>query len=385
MTSINHLSSFDFEMMAQALRLAARGQKTCMPNPAVGCVVVKNGRVLGEGWHELAGEDHAEINALKSIGKLSHGATAYVTLEPCSYHGRTPPCVDALVVAGIARVVYGMTDPNPKVSGSGLSKLKKAGILVEGPLLELEAQQLNRGYIKRHQYNQPWVTIKLAMSLDGRTAMGDGESKWITGLHARQDVQRLRAKHCAIITGIGTVLQDNPSLTVRYERIEGNEGLPDQEKNSSGGLSLKQPLRVVVDSKLNTPVNAKILSATGSVLVASTLISDVLDSSKAEIICIPGNDERVDLSGLLKILAERECNNVLVEAGPELAGAFLQMGLADELVIYMAPKLLGSMAKPLFNLPFVHMGQQVELDIIDIRQVGEDFRIKARPMKNSTT
>ncbi len=383
MTSINHLSSFDFEMMAQALRLAARGQKTCMPNPAVGCVVVKNGRVLGEGWHELAGEDHAEINALKSIGKLSHGATAYVTLEPCSYHGRTPPCVDALVVAGIARVVYGMTDPNPKVSGSGLSKLEKAGILVEGPLLELQAQQLNRGYIKRHKCNQPWVTIKLAMSLDGRTAMGDGESKWITGFHARQDVQRLRAKHCAIITGIGTVLQDNPSLTVRYEEIDRSDGLPNEKRDSSGKLSLKQPLRVVVDSKLNTPVDAKILSTTGSVLIASTLISDALGSSKAEIVRVPGNDERVDLSELLKILAERECNNVLVEAGPKLAGAFLQAGLADELVVYVAPKLLGNMARPLFHLPFIHMNQQVELDIIDIGQVGGDLRITARPIKNS--
>ena len=384
MTGIHHLSSLDFEMMAQALRLAARGKKTCMPNPAVGCIIVKNGQVLGEGWHELAGEDHAEINALKSIGGLAYGATVYVTLEPCGYHGRTPPCVDALIVAGIARVVYGMTDPNPKVSGSGLSRLEKAGILVEGPLLELEAQQLNRGYIKRHQSKQPWVTIKLAMSLDGRTAMDDGESKWITGPHARQDVQRLRAECCAIITGIGTVLQDNPSLTVRHERIEKNEGPPNETAGFTGELSLKQPLRVVVDSKLKTPVDAKILSAAGPVLVASALISDALDSSKAEIICVPGNDDRVDLSALLKILAERECNNVLVEAGPELAGAFLQMGLADELVVYMAPKLLGSTAKPLFRLPFIHMDQQIELDIIDIRQVGEDLRITARPMKNPT-
>ncbi len=368
MAETDCLGSRDLVMMARAMKLAARGQYTCMPNPAVGCVIARNDLVVGEGWHQRSGEAHAEVNALQDAGELARGATVYVTLEPCSHFGRTPPCVDALIEAGVARVVYGMPDPNPKVAGGGLEKLRQAGIAVEGPVLEVEAQQLNCGFIKRQQQGLPWVTVKLAMSLDGRTAMGSGESQWITGSAARQDVQRLRAKSCAIVTGIGTVLHDDPSLTVRADELE------------LDNIAARQPLRVVVDSQLKMPIDAKILSAEGQTLVVSAcgdslpmLIADV------EVICLAGGDGQVDLPALLKVLAEKECNRVLVEAGAELAGAFLQAGLVDEFVIYMAPKLLGSSARPLLTLPLDSMGQQVALDITDMRQVGDDIRITARP------
>lgn len=359
----------DLVMMARALKLAARGQYTCMPNPAVGCVITQDGSVVGEGWHQRAGEAHAEVNALQQAGGLAKGATVYVTLEPCSHYGRTPPCADALVAAGVARVVYGMADPNPKVSGSGLKLLQQAGVIVDGPLLETEAQQLNRGFIKRQQYGLPWVTVKLAMSLDGRTAMESGESQWITGAAARQDVQRLRAKHCAIVTGIGTILHDDPSLTVRADEL----GLDNADE-----VAARQPLRVVIDSKLQTPADAKVLSVQGATLIVTSCEGSGRNND--EIICLAGNDGQVDLSALLSLLAEKECNNVLVEAGAELAGAFLQAGLVDEFVIYMAPKLLGSSARPLLSLPFDRMDQQVALDITDIRQVGCDVRITASPV-----
>ena len=379
MANTNCLGPFDIQMMAQALKLASRGKSTCMPNPVVGCVLVKNGDVLSEGWHAIAGEGHAEINALNAAGEEAHGSTAYVTLEPCCHYGRTPPCVDALIAAGVVRVVFGATDPDPKISGNGLAKLKKAGILVEGPLLEAQAQQLNQGYIKRHQCGQPWVTVKLAMSVDGRTAMDDGTSQWITGFHARQDVQRLRANCCAIITGVGTVLSDNPSLTVRCETGD-DRALGEQE--SPRKLTSKQPLRVIVDSQLKTPVGAKVLSLPGRVLVASAVDKGMSDHDDVETISLPNNNGEVDLTRLLKVLAEKGCNNVLIEAGSKLAGEFMLKGLVDELIIYMAPKLLGSMARPLFNLPFASMDQQIELDITDIRQVGNDWRITASPNKN---
>lgn len=368
---IDSLGSRDIVMMARAMKLAARGQYTCMPNPAVGCVIVLNNSVVGEGWHQLAGEAHAEVNALQNAGELARGATVYVTLEPCRHFGRTPPCADALIEAGVARVVYGMSDPNPKVAGSGLEKLRQAGIAVEGPVLEVEAQQLNRGFIKRQQQGLPWVTVKLAMSLDGRTAMGSGESQWVTGSAARRDVQRLRAKSCAIVTGIGTVLHDDPSLTVRANELE---------LDNAADIATRQPLRVVVDSQLKTPTDAKILSVEGSAFIATACDDSLtVPIEGAEVVCLAGDDGQVDLSALLKVLAEKECNRVLVEAGAELAGAFLQAGLVDEFVIYMAPKLLGSSARPLLSLPLDSMDQQVELDITDMRQVGDDVRITARP------
>lgn len=383
-------SAVDQAMMAGAVKLAVRGQYTCMPNPSVGCVIANGDSVIGEGWHQFAGQAHAEVNALRNVGKDSAGsqakdATAYVTLEPCSHYGRTPPCADALIAAGVSRVVYGMTDPNPSVAGQGLEKLRQAGITVDGPILEAEARQLNKGFIKRQEHGLPWVTIKLAMSLDGRTAMESGESQWITGAAARQDVQRLRAKSCAIVTGIGTVLHDDPSLTVRADEL-GFENTAEAVK-----VAARQPLRVVVDSQLKTPADAKVLSSGGEVLIVTACThlqkneaqQKKAQKNKAEVVCLAESNGQVDLPALLKLLAEKECNNVLVEAGAELAGAFLEAGLVDAFVIYMAPKLLGSLARPLLSLPFERMDQQVSLDIQDVRQVGDDLRITARPILSS--
>jgi len=369
-------SAIDQIMMAKAVKLAACGQYTCMPNPAVGCVIVKDDVVIGEGWHQIAGQGHAEVNALEEAGSEARSATAYVTLEPCSHHGRTPPCADALIAAGVERVVFGMTDPNPKVSGQGLDKLRQAGIVVEGPLLEPEAKRLNRGFIKRQEQGLPWVTVKLAMSLDGRTAMESGESQWITGPAARQNVQRLRAKSCAIVTGIGTVLHDDPSLTVRADEL----GFESAAGAEAEAVAARQPLRVVVDSQLKTPVDAKVISSNGESLLVTAV--DNSDRQDAKIVSLPDGSGQVDLPALLTFLAKKECNNILVEAGAQLAGAFVHAGLVDELVIYMAPKLLGSSARPLLSLPFDRMGQQVSLDIQDIRQVGDDLRLTAKPVVN---
>jgi diaminohydroxyphosphoribosylaminopyrimidine deaminase/5-amino-6-(5-phosphoribosylamino)uracil reductase len=283
--------------------------------------------------------------------------------------------VDALIKSGISRVVYGMTDPNPAVDGQGLLKLKQAGILVEGPLLKTDAQRLNSGYIKRHYLGLPEITIKLAMSLDGRTAMGDGTSQWITGRAAREDVQKLRASNCAIVTGIGTILYDDPSLTVRYKKNTSITNLTQEPK---------QPLLVVVDSKLRLPNDAKILSSSAPILVATAIEKYNSDLGNIDTICIANSAGKVDLLGLMKLLAERECNNVLIESGPILAGAFMQQGLVDELVIYMAPKLLGNIARPLLSLPFIHLDQAIELDIKDIRQIGNDIRLTTQ-IKNLNT
>lgn len=366
----------DGAMMARALKLAARGRYTCMPNPAVGCVITRGETIIGEGWHQYAGQPHAEVNALNSVGNNSDnnasGATAYVTLEPCSHFGRTPPCADALIASGVSRVVYGMTDPNPRVSGQGLEKLRQAGIEVTGPVLEADARQLNRGFIKRQELGIPWVTVKLAMSLDGRTAMDSGESQWITGAAARQDVQRLRARSCAIVTGIGTVLHDNPSLTVRADELGFDSA------DEAANVASRQPLRVVVDSQLKIPEGAKLFSVGGDTLIATAVVD--AETNRGDVLCLPDGRGGVDLAALLNVLAAKECNNLLVEAGATLAGAFLQAGLVDEFVIYMAPKLLGSSARPLLSLPFDCMKEQVALDLVDIRQVGDDIRITATPV-----
>ncbi|WP_461519097.1 bifunctional diaminohydroxyphosphoribosylaminopyrimidine deaminase/5-amino-6-(5-phosphoribosylamino)uracil reductase RibD [Porticoccus sp.] len=357
----------DVTMMAKALKLAARGCYTTMPNPVVGCVIAHGNEVVGEGWHEQAGEPHAEVHALRAAGDKANGATAYVTLEPCSHHGRTPPCADALIEAGIARVAYGVLDPNPQVAGSGLEKLRQSGIVVDGPVLEAESIALNRGFIKRLKTGKPWVTVKLAMSLDGRTAMASGESQWITGPAARSDVQRLRARSSAIITGVGTVLHDNPSLTVRAAEL----GLENADQ-----IARRQPLRVVVDSKLRIPRDCQLLTDGGATLVAS-VGTDQLHG--VDVITLDNGEGRVDLSALLGLLAGRECNEVLVEAGAELAGAFISNGLVDEVIIYMAPKFLGSAARPLLDLPLQTMSAALANDIIDMRAVGGDWRITVRP------
>ncbi|TNE82907.1 MAG: bifunctional diaminohydroxyphosphoribosylaminopyrimidine deaminase/5-amino-6-(5-phosphoribosylamino)uracil reductase RibD [Gammaproteobacteria bacterium] len=359
--------SLDAGMMARALQLAARGCYTTMPNPAVGCVIARGDEVVGEGWHQRAGEPHAEVHALRAAGARAKGASAYVSLEPCSHHGRTPPCADALIEAGVARVVYGMQDPNPNVAGRGLEKLRQAGITVDGPLLEAEARALNRGFIKRQQQQLPRVTVKLAMSLDGRTAMASGESQWITGPAARSDVQRLRARSSAIVTGLGTVVHDNPALTVRAVDL----GLENAEE-----IVRRQPLRVVVDSQLRIPRDCQLLGDSGATLVASATGGEL---PGAEVVALDNGSGRVDLKALLGLLAQRECNEVLVEAGAELAGAFVAAGLADELVVYMAPKLLGSAARPLLTLPLQAMSEAQDVEIVDIRAIGDDWRITARP------
>lgn len=360
-----------YTIMSRALELARRGHYTTSPNPRVGCVIERDGKILGEGWHQWAGEGHAEVNALAdAVGKGSDvkGATVYVTLEPCSHHGLTGPCAEALVAAQVGKVIYGMADPNPKVSGRGLKRLRDAGIGVEGPLLESEAELLNPGFCKRMRNKLPRVTVKLAMSLDGRTAMASGESQWITGTAARKDVQRLRAGSCAIVTGIGTVLNDDPAMTVRDLELA-------VERN--GVSTLRQPLKVVVDSRGQLPAKAAIRHQPGELL----LVTAGMDVAGVDTLQLPDERGQVDLLKLLTHLAERQCNEVLVEAGAELAGAFVEAGLVDQLVIYMAPTLLGSAARPLLTLPLNTMAEQQRLKIIDIRTVGDDLRITAVPPK----
>jgi diaminohydroxyphosphoribosylaminopyrimidine deaminase / 5-amino-6-(5-phosphoribosylamino)uracil reductase len=366
------MSAQDHEYMSRAISLAQKGRYTTMPNPRVGCVIVRDGSIVGEGWHRRAGEGHAEINALADAGEQALGATAYVTLEPCSHSGKTGPCCEALINAGVARVVYAMEDPNPLVAGRGLERLKAEGIEVAGPLLEKEAWELNPGFIRRMESGRPFVRCKMAMSLDGRTAMASGESKWVTGPSARADVQKLRARSCAVITGIGSILLDDSSLTVREEEL--------RLDNAREAAHL-QPLRVVLDSNQQLRIDRKVVQSPPATLVVSAKAEpdpDLMDSG-LEQIALPGADGRVDLLALLQELGRRQCNEVLVEAGANLAGAFLRRGLIDELVIYMAPKLMGSNARPLFELPLQTMSAQLPLTISDIRAVGNDWRITARP------
>lgn len=369
------ITSTDYPFMAQALRLAERGLYTTMPNPRVGCVLVKNGEVVGEGWHVRAGEAHAEVHALTVAGDNARGATAYVTLEPCSHTGKTGPCCHALAHAGVARIVFAMEDPNPLVAGRGLDYLRDAGVQVDGPILEDDARALNPGFIKRMERKLPFVRCKMGMSLDGRTAMASGESQWVTGKKARGDVQRLRARSCAIISGIDSVLLDNSSLTVRVEEV----GLPNAQ-----AAATKQPLRVLLDSRLRLSRNAKILTQETPILLVHNGSAEnavKLDEWPAhvELLALPANDGRINLNALLIELAKRQCNEVLVEAGATLAASFLKRGLLDEIIIYMAPKLLGSNARPLFDLPLNTMSSALPLKISDMRAVGTDWRITATP------
>lgn len=363
--------------MARAVQLAKHGIYTTHPNPRVGCVVVREGEIVGEGWHMRAGEPHAEVYALNAAGENCVGATAYVTLEPCSHHGRTPPCADALIKAGVSRVVVAMNDPNPRVSGSGVERLKASGIEVEVGVLQAEAEALNPGFISRFTRSRPFVRCKLAMSLDGRTAMASGESKWITSSAARQDVQRLRARSDAIMTGIGTILADDPQLDVRAEGI-------DELHVVLAGASQQPPMRVIVDSSLRTPLASRTLSLPGKKLIATavayTEILDVLRQKHVNVCRFAGDDERVNLPLLLEYLAALEINELLLEAGPVLSGAMLQAGLIDELIIYMAPHLMGDQGRGLMILPGLEkMVQCVPLNIKEIRAVGDDWRITLQP------
>jgi len=357
----------DSAWMASALHLAERGLFTTTPNPRVGCVLVKDGLLVGEGSHERAGEAHAEPNALRVAGDKARGATAYVTLEPCSHFGRTSPCVDALISAGVVRVVVAMQDPNPLVAGQGVAKLQAAGIQVECGLMEAEAAALNLGFVRRMTVGLPWLRSKIAMSLDGRTALANGASQWITGPEARRDVHLLRARSCAVMTGIDTVLEDDAQLSVRH--IE----------------TTRQPLRVVLDSHLRIPPDAKILHD-GPVLIV-TATPDVektaaLQALGAQVVVLADASGRVDLAATLRHLAVIGCNEVLVEAGSTLNGALLQAGLIDELVLYFAPQLLGDMARGMAQLgELSSLDERVELDWQDVRQVGKDLRMVLKVKK----
>ncbi len=362
------MSHDDYRYMARALTLARRGLYHTDPNPRVGCVLAKDGIVVGEGWHQRAGEAHAEVIALNAAGEQARGATAYVTLEPCCHYGRTPPCTAALLEAGIVRLIAAMSDPNPQVAGKGLAILHDAGVKVECGVLEAEARALNPGFIQRMTQGRPFVRVKLAMSLDGRTALASGESQWLTGEAARQDVQRLRARASAILTGVGTVLADDPGLNVRLPEVT------------------RQPLRVILDTELRTPPTVQTLRLPGQVLiftaVADPTAHELLRAAGAEIIILPRTEQGLDLPAVITELARRECNEVHVECGSTLAGALLQAGLVDELVIYMAPLLLGDKARGLFQLPeLTRMSERTELEILDMRAVGRDWRVRLKPMK----
>lgn len=368
----------DARFMARAIQLARLGHYTTDPNPRVGCVLVKDGKIIGEGWHKKAGMSHAEIEALNNTNESPESATAYVTLEPCSHHGRTPPCCEALVTAGVKRVVAAMQDPNPKVSGQGITHLKAAGIEVCIGVLEEEACALNKGFIMRMTQGRPFVRSKLAVSLDGRTAMASGESQWITSTESRADVQKLRAESSAILTGINTVLADDPSLTARVEQ------------------EVAQPIRVVLDSKLQMPLTAKMLGLPGRTLIltsnpvrhelAPQAVASVgeehakkcqaLENAGFEVYCLPEQQGRVNLVEVMTFLGEQEINDVLVEAGAILNGALLQAGLVDEWIVYMAPLILGDQSRGLFTLPgFDKLADSKNMKFKDIRKVGEDLKL----------
>jgi diaminohydroxyphosphoribosylaminopyrimidine deaminase/5-amino-6-(5-phosphoribosylamino)uracil reductase len=376
-------SSADHAFMARALQLARNGLFTTTPNPRVGCVIVRDGRVIGEGWHEKTGGPHAEAAALNAIvmrsgihsdgapqglpsvaGGTAHGATAYVTLEPCSHFGRTPPCADALIAAGVSRVVAAMRDPNPLVAGQGLAKLATAGIEVASGLLESEASELNIGFVSRMTRGRPWLRLKVAASLDGKTALNNGVSQWITGPDARRDAHAWRARSCAVLTGIGTVKDDNPRLTAREVDTP------------------RQPLKVVIDSRLETPPDAAVLDGGNVLIVAAQddpARSAALRARGAEIVLLPNAQGKVELTALLQELGRRGINEVLAEAGTRLNGSLLREACVDELLIYQAPLLIGDSARGMFGLAeLTELSGARRLDIFERRSVGADFRIRAR-------
>jgi diaminohydroxyphosphoribosylaminopyrimidine deaminase/5-amino-6-(5-phosphoribosylamino)uracil reductase len=388
--------------MARALRLAERGLFTTQPNPRVGCVIARGQTVLGEGWHARAGEPHAEVFALRRAGALARGATAYVTLEPCSHFGRTPPCADALVAAGIARVVAASEDPNPKVAGAGLRALRGAGIAVEAGLLHDAARELNRGFFSRIERGRPWVRVKLATSLDGRTALANGDSKWISSDASRADVQRWRARSSAILTGIGTVLADDPRLTVRAveplpsrttrageiavaAKHHGMSGLPPASVSLSlpaeEGKSQIRPMRVVLDGELRTPRGARLLDGSVPTLIMHADAASPRDDrfARAELVALPSRGSRIDLEAAFALLAGRGVNELQVEAGPTLCGALFAMQRVDELLLYVAPIVLGDQACPLLRLSGIDtVAAAPRWRMVDQRAVGADQRLLLR-------
>lgn len=358
-------STIDHLHMAQALRLAERGAYTTRPNPMVGCVIAHGDRVVGQGWHQRAGGPHAEVFALREAGEAARGATAYVTLEPCAHHGRTPPCALALIEAGVSRVVAAMGDPFPQVDGGGFALLRNAGITVEQGLMAAAARELNRGFLSRIERGRPWLRVKLASSLDGRTGMADGQSKWITGPAAREDVQHWRARAGAILTGAGTVLADDPQLTVR---LAGQEVVP--------------PLRVVLDARLRSLACRQVRGGGAPTLYLHAAAATPADHADGhtEFAEIPAVAGQLDLAAVLALLAERGINEVHTEAGATLAGALLHGGWVDELLLYQAPTLLGEHGRPLLARLDIHaMDQQRRLQRVDQRQLGDDLRLLLRP------
>ena len=363
-------SATDHAMMARALRLAERGAYTTKPNPMVGCVVAHGDEIVGEGWHQRKGGPHAEVFALQAAGERAKGATAYVTLEPCAHTGNTGPCADALVAAGVARVVGAMRDPFPQVDGAGFEKLKAAGIAVESGLMETQARTLNRGFLSRIERGRPWLRVKLATSLDGRSALASGDSKWISGEPARVDVQRWRARSGAILTGAGTVLIDDPQLTVRL----------------GDATEFVAPLRVVLDPGLATVARGRIREGDAPTLYLHAADAKPPRDFTAQHAVAPVSEGRFDLGAVLKLLAERGVNEVQVEAGATLAGAFLSAGLVDELLLYVAPVLLGDRARPLFDgLLIDAMADRLHMRIVETRRIGEDVRVLLQPDPSKAT
>jgi len=358
-------SRFDHECMAVALRLAEKGLHTTHPNPRVGCVIARDERIIGRGWHAFAGGDHAEVVALRAAGTAARGATAYITLEPCNHHGRTPPCVDALLAAGISRVVIATEDPDPRVNGAGLLRMADSGVSVESGLMADVAEELNAGFLKRLRCGLPWVRVKIAASLDGRTALQNGQSQWISSAASRQDVQAWRARSSAILTGIGTVLADDPSLTART------------------GEPPSRPLRVIVDTRWRTPPGSKVLQDPSTALVAGCedfAVPQALKGTGVACQGLPADTQGVDLFSLLRALAARQINEVQVEAGSRLCGALLRAGLVDEILFYQAALLLGDGGPGLFQMGVLEsMNERTHLDLVESVHVGPDLRLRLRP------
>ena len=378
-------SALDHAHMARALRLAELGLCTTQPNPRVGCVLARGEEIVGEGWHQRAGEAHAEVFALRAAGERSRGATAYVTLEPCAHFGKTPPCADALIAAGVSRVVVAHEDPFHKVDGQGLAKLRAAGIIVETGLLRDAARELNRGFFSRVERKRPWLRVKLAMSLDGRTALANGDSKWISGEAARADVQHWRARSSAIMTGSGTVLADDPSLTVRMRKGGQSQFSPLLNGGMQTALEIDsdplfEPLRVVLDRTLRTPRAAKVLDGSAPTLIVHGTDTKPDDRfAHVELAVAPLRDGQPDLAHVLRMLAERGVNELQVEAGATLCGALFAVGLVDELLLYIAPILLGDRGHALLRLPaFEAIDAAPRMRIVDQRQVGDDQRLLLR-------
>lgn len=370
--SLTQFSPLDAQLMAKAIRLAAKGQFTTSPNPNVGCVLADaDGNIIGQGWHQKAGTAHAEVHALAEAWDKTRGATAYVTLEPCSHTGRTAPCAEALIEAGVDKVIAAMVDPNPLVAGKGLDKLAAAGIEVSHGLLQQQAETLNLGFIKRMTTGMPWVTVKLASSLDGKTALANGQSQWITAKPARQDVQRHRAKSCAVLSGSGTVLADDPSLNVRYQETGLSEDILAQQ-------DLRQPLRIILDGRNQLHGRLKLFTLPGDILIVNSRPNEMLPEGVQQWQA-PYRSNQLDLQAVFKHLGTLQLNHIWVEAGAKLAGALLQNSLIDELILYQAPKLLGDKGQDLFAIDeLTDMQQAYQLDWQDIRQLGCDIKFTAR-------